>query len=209
MLRRKLLSSIAGLFIVATFSSTTLASNSGLLAGVEYKNIPKEQSIAPFKSKVVEVFLYSCPSCYNLEPSLDKWLSTKPNHVEFELMPAIFNRPKFVFLGKAFYTLKELGILDKAHKAYFKAIHRDNKQMHTVEELAKFFSQFGVKESDFIATFNSFKVDQLIRKARQLTQEYGVEGVPSIVVNGKYRTDVPMSGSTEELWEVVDKLIKK
>ena len=209
MLRRKLLSSFAGLFIAAAFSTSALANNSGLLSGVEYKNVPKEQSIAPFKSKVVEIFLYTCPSCYNLEPSLEKWLSTKPKHVEFELMPAIFNKPKFVFLGKAFYTLKELGILDKAHKAYFEAIHRDNKHMHTVEELAKFFSQFGVKESDFIATFNSFKVDQLVRKARQLTNEYGVEGVPSIVVNGKYRTDVPMSGSPEELWEVVDKLIKK
>ncbi len=209
MLRRKLLSSFAGLFIAASFSTNALASDSGLLVGVEYKKIPKEQSIAPFKSKVVEVFLYTCPSCYNLEPSLEKWLSTKPKHVEFELMPAIFNRPKFIFLGKTFYTLKELGILDKAHKAYFKAIHDDNKQMYTPEELAKFFSQFGVTESNFIATFNSFKVDQLVRKARQLTQEYGVEGVPSIVVNGKYRTDVPMSGSPEELWEVVDKLIKK
>ena len=209
MLRRKLLSSFAGLLIAAAFSTSALASNSGLLTGVEYKKVPKEQSIAPFKSKVVEVFLYTCPSCYNLEPSLEKWLSTKPNHIEFELMPAIFNKPKFVFLGKAFYTLKELGILDKAHKAYFKTIHDDNKHMHTVEELAKFFSQFGVKEADFIATFNSFKVDQLVRKARQLTQEYGIEGVPSIVVNGKYRTDVPMSGSPEELWEVVDKLTKK
>ncbi len=209
MLRRKLLSSFAGLLIAAAFSTNALANNSGLLAGVEYKKVPKEQSIAPFKSKVVEVFLYTCPSCYNLEPSLEKWLSTKPNHVEFELMPAIFNRPKFIFLGKTFYTLKELGILDKGHKAYFEAIHRDNKQIYSVEELAKFFSQFGVKESDFIATFNSFKVDQLVRKARQLTQAYGVEGVPSIIVNGKYRTDVPMSGSPEELWEVVNKLIKK
>ncbi|MCF6229720.1 MAG: thiol:disulfide interchange protein DsbA/DsbL [Gammaproteobacteria bacterium] len=209
MLRRKLLSSFAGLFIVATLSTSTLADNSSLLAGVEYKKVNKEQSIAPFKMKVVEVFLYTCPACYHLEPSLEKWLDTKPKNVEFELMPAIFDKPKFVFLGKAFYTLKELGILDKAHKAYFEVIHRDNKHMHTVEELAKFFSQFGVKESDFIATFNSFKVDQLVRKARQLTNEYGVEGVPSIIVNGKYKTDVPMAGSPEELWEVVDKLIKK
>ncbi len=208
MLRRTFLSSFAGLFITATLSTTPMANVSGLLEGVEYKKIPKEQSIAPFKSKVVEVFLYTCPSCYHLEPSLEQWLATKPDYVEFELMPAIFNRPKFIFLGKAFYTLKELGILDKAHKAYFEAIHRDNKHMHSVEELAKFFSQFGVTESEFIATFNSFKVDQLVRKARQLTLEYGVEGVPSIIVNGKYRTDVPMAGSTEELWKVVNTLIK-
>ena len=208
MLRRKLLFSFAALFMVASLSAPTLANNSSLLAGVEYKKIPKEQSIAPFKSKVVEVFLYTCPSCYNLEPSLHKWLETKPKNVEFELMPAIFNKPKFVFLGKAFYTLKELGILDKAHKAYFDAIHRDSKHMHSVEELAEFFTQYGADKATFIATFNSFKVDQLVRKARQLTLDYGVEGVPSIIVNGKYRTDVPMAGSPEELWEVVNKLTK-
>ncbi len=208
MLRRKLLSSFAGLFIAASLSTSAFADNSGLLAGVEYKKVYKEQSIAPFKMKVVEVFLYTCPSCYHLEPSLNKWLETKPKNIEFELMPAIFNKPEFVFLGKVFYTLKELGILDKAHKAYFDAIHRDNKHMRSVEELAEFFTQFGADKAKFIATFNSFKVDQLVRKARKLTQEYGIEGVPSIIVNGKYRTDVPMAGSPEELWEVVNKLTK-
>ncbi len=208
MLRRKLLSSFAGLFIAATLSTSALADNSGLLAGVEYKKVNKEQSIAPFKMKVVEVFLYTCPSCYHLEPSLEKWLETKPKNVEFELMPAIFNKPKFVFLGKVFYTLKELGILDKGHKAYFEAIHRDNRQIYTVEALADFFSQYGADKAKFIATFNSFKVDQQVRKARQLTVDYGIEGVPTIVVNGKYRTDVPMAGSPDELWEVVNKLTK-
>ena len=209
MLRRKLLSSFAALFMTANLSGTALADNSGLMAGVEYKKIPKEQSIAPHKMKVVEVFGYTCPHCYNLEPSLHKWLEDKPANVTFERMPVIFGNPNWVFLGKAFYTLQELGILDKAHEAYFHAIHRDKKNMHSVEELAEFFSQFGPTKGEFIATFNSFKVDQLTRKAHQLTKEYGIEGVPAIIVNGKYRTDVPMAGSPNELWDVVNKLTKK
>lgn len=157
MLRRKLLSSFAALFITTSLSGVALADNSGLMAGVEYKKIPKEQSIAPHKMKVVQVFGYTCPHCYNLEPSLHKWLKEKPENVTFELMPVIFNNPNWIFLGKTFYTLQELDILDKAHEAYYHAIHRDKKNMHSVEELAEFFAQFGPTKDEFIATFNSFK----------------------------------------------------
>jgi len=209
MLRRKLLSSFAALIMSAGLSGTALAND--LMAGVEYKKIPKEQSIAPAKMKVVEVFGYTCPHCYNLEPSLHQWLKNKPKNVVFERMPVIFDNPNWVFLGKVFYTLEELGLFKKnadAHEGYFHAIHRDNKQLHSVEALAKFFTKYGADEKKFIATFNSFKVDQLTRKAHQLTRDYGIEGVPTIIVNGKYKTDVPMTGGPEELWEVVDKLTK-
>ncbi|GKT11447.1 MAG: protein dithiol oxidoreductase (disulfide-forming) [Thiomicrorhabdus sp.] len=208
MLRRKLLSSLAALFIVGSLSATAMA-DTGLMAGVEYKKIAKEQSIAPAKMKVVEVFGYTCPHCYNLEPSLNKWLKTKPKNIVFERMPVIFNNPQWIFLGKAFYTLQELGILDQAHEAYFHSIHRDKSRMQTVEELAEFFVQYGANKDKFIATFNSFKVDQLTRRARQMTRDYGIEGVPTIIVNGKYRTDVPMAGGHEELWDVVNRLTKK
>lgn len=207
MLRRKFFSSVAALFLAGGLSAVAIADD--LMPGVEYKKIPKEQSIAPAKMKVVEVFGYTCPHCYNLEPSLHEWLKTKPKNVVFERMPVIFNNPNWIFLGKVYYTLEELGILDKAHEAYFHAIHRDKLQMYTVEQLAAFFVKYGAKEAEFIATFNSFKVDQLTRKAHRLTREYGIEGVPAIIVNGKYRTDVPMAGGHEELWEVVDKLTKK
>ena len=207
MLRRKLILSFASLIMAAGLSGAAQASD--LMAGVEYKKIPKEQSIAPAKMKVVEVFGYTCPHCYNLEPSLNKWLKNKSKNVTFERMPVIFNNPNWIFLGKAFYTLQELGILDQAHEAYFHAIHRDKKQIRSVEELAEFFTKYGANKDKFIATFNSFKVDQLTRRAHQMTRDYGIEGVPAIIVNGKYRTDVPMAGGHEELWDVVDKLTKK
>ncbi|MDX1351839.1 MAG: DsbA family protein, partial [Thiomicrorhabdus sp.] len=65
---------------------------------------------------------------------------------------------------------------------------------------------FGVKEADFIATFKGFKVDQLVRRAAKMTRAYGVEGVPAIVVNGKYLTDVAMAGSRDKMWKVIDQL---
>lgn len=210
MLRRKLLTSLAALLMISGLSHSALAAESEvLMPGVEYKQIPTPHDIAPYTKTVVEVFGYTCPHCYRLEPSLNKWLKDKPDDVHFERMPVVFNSPNWIFMAKVFYTAKEIGVLDQSHKAFFNALHRDKKELFTVEKIAEFFTQFGVKEADFIATFKGFKVDQLVRKAARLTRSYGVEGVPAVIVNGKYLTDVPMTGSRDKLWQTVDSLTTK
>ncbi len=210
MLYRKLLTSLTTLLIISGLSFSAIAAENGtLMQGVEYKQIPTPHVIAPYTKTVVEVFGYSCPHCYHLEPSLNSWLKDKPADVHFERMPVVFNNPNWIFMAKVFYTAQEVGVLEQSHDAFFDALHRDKKELYTVEKIAKFFTQFGVKEADFIATFKGFKVDQLVRKAQKLTRSYGVEGVPAIIVNGKYLTDVPMTGSTDKLWQAVDILTTK
>lgn len=210
MLRRKLLSASVAFLLTGGLSLSAIAAEaSNLTLGVEYKKIPAPQKIAPHTKTVVEVFGYGCPHCYNLEPSLNAWLKEKPANVHFERMPVVFNNPNWIFMAKVFYTAQETGVLEQAHGAFFHALHRDKKELFTVEQLADFFTQFGVKEASFIATFNSFKVDQLVRKAQKLTRDYGVEGVPAVIVNGQYITDVPMAGSRAKLWQAVDTLTQK
>ncbi|QKI88087.1 thiol:disulfide interchange protein DsbA/DsbL [Thiomicrorhabdus xiamenensis] len=179
-----------------------------LMTGVHYKVLKKPQPIAPAKKKVVEVFGYGCPHCYHLEDSLNEWLKNKPEDVEFERMPVVFNNPNWIFMARVFYTAQELGILEQSHEAFFHAIHRDRKPLFSVDALADFYTQFGVEKQKFIDTYTGFSVDQKIRQAGKLTRDYEVEGVPALIVNGKYLTDVPMAGSRKELWQVVDQLVE-
>lgn len=197
------------LFAVQGYAAEKSENGFGLMEGVEYKRIPQMQSIAPHKKHVVEVFGYTCPHCYNLEPSLHEWLKTKPKDVHFEQMPVVFNHPNWIFMARVFYTAKELDVLDKAHTEFFHALHRDKKELFTPEKIAQFFTQFGVTEDDFIKTFKGFKVTNEIKRAAKITQAYGVEGVPAVIVNGKYLTDVPMAGSRDKMWKVVDALTEK
>ena len=210
MLRRKLLTSFATLLVTSGLSLSAIATDdAALMLGVEYKQVPTPQLIAPHTKTVVEVFGYTCPHCYHLEPSLNAWLKNKPADVNFERMPVVFNNPNWIFMAKVFYTAQELGVLEQSHEPFFDALHRDKKELFTVEKIAEFFTQFDVKESDFIATFKGFKVDQLVRKAQKLTRDYGVEGVPAVIINGKYITDVGMTGSRDKLWQAVDTLSKQ
>lgn len=211
MLRRALLKTVVSTALVGLFATSTAhsADEFGFVEGVEYKKIPQEQSIAPHKKQVTEVFYYGCGHCYKLEPSIHDWLKTKPADIHFEQVPAVLNNPNWIFMGKVYYTAKELGVLEKSHLPFFTALHKERQSLFTVEAIAKFFTQFGVKEADFIATFKSFKVDQMVRQAMRTTQAYGIDGVPAVIVNGKYLTDVPMAQGTERMWQLVNQLTTK
>ncbi|MBO1927388.1 thiol:disulfide interchange protein DsbA/DsbL [Thiomicrorhabdus sp. 6S2-11] len=180
-----------------------------LMTGVHYKVLKNPIPIAPAKKQVVEVFGYSCPHCYHLEDSLNQWLKSKPADVEFKRMPVVFNNPNWIFMARVFFTAQELGILDKSHEAFFHAIHRDKKPLFSVDALADFYAQFGVEKQTYKDMFASFTVDQHVRAAGKLTRQYEVEGVPALIVNGKYLTDVPMAGSRRALWDVVNQLTEK
>ncbi|OUD15716.1 thiol:disulfide interchange protein DsbA/DsbL [Thioflexithrix psekupsensis] len=138
--------------------------------------------------EVTEIFLYTCPHCYNFEKHSQTWLAQeKPDYVKYVRMPAVFN-PRNILLAKAYYTAESLGVLDTMHLALFKAIHEQGKRLEKEEEIkAIFVQEAGVSEADFDKAFASFSVDNKVRRANSLTVAYGIMSVPSAVVAGKYR----------------------
>jgi thiol:disulfide interchange protein DsbA len=64
-----------------------------------------------------------------------------------------------------------------------------------------------VSAADFKSNFDSFAVHTKLQRAEELNRRYRVAGVPAIVVNGKYFTDVTMAGGQEELIELIDELV--
>ena len=66
-----------------------------------------------------------------------------------------------------------------------------------------------VSAEDFEITWNSFEVAQKIRVAQDLTRRYAITGVPTVVVNGKYRTGAGEAGGYPQLLELLDELIAR
>jgi thiol:disulfide interchange protein DsbA len=177
--------------------------------GVEYERlaspVPTEDAS---KVEVVELFWYGCPHCYRLEPYLNKWLKTKPANVVFIRVPAVF-RPLWAFHAKVYYTAEVLGVLDKVHEPMFDAMHVQRRKMDTVPEVKALFAKYGVTSEQFDNAFNSFAVDAKVRRATDLTRRYGIEGVPALVINGKYLTDGVMAHGHDGMLRVTDYLISK
>jgi protein dithiol oxidoreductase (disulfide-forming) len=182
---------------------------SSLWAGEGYELINPPQPVQnPDKVEVMEFFWYGCPHCYAFEPSVAAWLKNKPANVAFIRQPAVFS-DLWGKHAKAYFVAEALGIEDKTHADFFDAIQNKKQKLSSEEELGAFFAAHGVKADDFHAAYNSFMVDTKLRQAEGMGSRYGVTGVPTIIVNGKYRVSGSTAGSQENIFKVVDELIKQ
>ena len=110
--------------------------------------------------------------------------------------------------GQLFITLEAMGVEHKVHKAVFEAIH-GGKKLATPEEMAEFLAGEGVDKDKFLSTYNSFAVKGKVEDAKKKAQAYQITGVPTMVVNGKYRFDLGTAGGPEGALSVADQLIAK
>lgn len=159
--------------------------------------------VAAGKVQVVELFWYGCPHCYAFEPTIDTWLKTKADYIEFVRVPAIFAKNWEVH-ARAYFAAEQLGVLDKTHAALFEALHREKRKLLTEDDLVGFFAEHGVAEGAFREAYNSFDVDSKSRNAKALTRKYGISGVPAVIINGKYRSSAQKTGTYENLLKLVD-----
>ena len=197
------------IFIFALLVSSTSVFAKGFDEGIEYIKLKSPVATSnPDKVVVTEIFWYGCPHCFRLEPYVLKWKENLPAGVEVELIPSVLNA-SWMEHARAFFALQMMGDVDKVHSKLFTAIHLQNRRLNSVDTLAAFVREQGLDEQKFREYYHSFPVDTKIRKFRQNEGLYGHNGVPVIIVNGKYRTSASITGSNSRLIEVVDYLVKK
>lgn len=155
--------------------------------------------------EVVELFWYGCPHCYEFEPHLDKWREETKNDVNFVRVPAIFN-PRWEQHARAYYALEMMGALDKGHKLIFEGMHEQGRALADVDSMARFLEANGVDEDQFRENFNSFAMETKINRAKQLIRQYQVTGVPTIIVDGIFKTSASTAGGYPQVIEVVEQL---
>lgn len=181
-------------------------------AGVNYVPLVPAQptNVAPGKVEVVEVFWYGCPHCFALEPFMESWLKNKADYIEFLRVPVMWG-PVHRAHARLFYVLEALGRKD-LHKKVFDAIHTQqimlvaNDEQATRKMQLDFAKANGISAADFNKAWDSFTVNSHLQRAEQLTQRYRVQGVPLIVINGKYTTDVGQAGGPSQLLALIDDL---
>ena len=196
----------AALVAASLFGVTAQAAEAPAAPYVELANpVPVAE---PGKIEVVELFWYGCPHCYHFEPVINPWVDKLPEDVNFKRVPAMFGGPWDAH-GQMFLTLEAMGVEHKVHAAVFDAIQNQRKHLTKPEEMADFLATQGVDKDKFLATFNSFAIQGQIKQAKELAQKYGVQGVPTMIVNGKYRFDLGTAQGPTGVLNVADQLIAK
>jgi thiol:disulfide interchange protein DsbA len=162
-------------------------------------------STGPEQVEVAEFFMYSCIHCYNFEPYVTQWLEQKADYVNFVRVPTVWNQVVRLH-AQAFYAAEALGKGEQMHTPFFREMHVTNNYLQSEDAMADFFGRFDVSQEDFESAFNSFAVHTKLQRADELARRYGVDSTPTIVINGKYRTNASMAGGYPELLELINAL---
>ena len=185
-----------------------IASSAGAatLSDKDYREIKPAQSTEPGpKVEVIEFFWYGCPHCFDLEPTLKKWLEHKPADVTFKRVPAIF-RQSWVPAAQTFYTLESMGELDRMHSKVFDAIHVERQPFNDMAAITAWMGKNGIDAKKFEDTAKSFAVSGKVQRAQQMSAAYQLTGVPAVVVDGKY---IALGNSFDGMLAIVDQLIDR
>ncbi len=194
-----------GLLLALAMLSTQVQAQA--LSGYEQTGRPAVER-EDGKIEIVEYFWFGCPHCYALEPHMKAWLKTKPDYVEFRREAPPFNQG-WVAHAQAFYAAEKMGVNDIFFDALFDAIHKDKRRLNSVESISEFAGELGIDEELFAKTMKSFAVRGDMQKAAKSAVEYGLRGVPAIIINGQYRTSGSIAGSYNELINVMNAVAER
>lgn len=174
----------------------TLATSALLFAGTlqaaategrEYSKLATPQTPETRgKTEVLEFFSWGCPHCYHFHPLLDRWAAKLPANVKLVRIPVSMGHAQWGQLVRAYYTLEATGDLARLDGALFDAIHKEGLQLYNEDNLARWAASQGIDEAKFRQTFNSFNVSTRASHAEQLSRDYQVQGIPHLVVAGRY-----------------------
>ena len=180
--------------------------------GKHYVEIfPEMQTDAePGKVEIVELMWLGCPHCYTLEPMMLEYKKNHPKYVDFKQVPAMLN-PSWAADATTFYIadlLDPKGEKDLVTRI-FQAIHDQKRRLKNPDAVNRFFVQQGFTEEQVNSAKNSMAFQAKLKRAQEISATSQAQSVPTVIINGKYRTSPYMAGGNDKVMEVLRFLAKQ
>jgi thiol:disulfide interchange protein DsbA len=157
--------------------------------------------------EVIDFFFYGCPFCNDLRPMLERWRKSLPDDVVFRRTPTV-RRDSWVPLARTYYTLEILGEVERLHEEVYKGYHDEELSMSRPEVMADWAQRHGVDRGRWLEVYQSEEVTRRVEQARRMTQDYDIQGTPSVVINGRYLTSSGMTDDVKLVVPVAEQLIR-
>ncbi len=182
------------------------------IEGVHYFDIfPEMQTdTVDGKVEVIELMWLGCPHCYNLEPTMLEYKKNHPPYVEFTQVPAMLN-PSWSADANTYYLAE---VLDPSGEKelvtkIFQAIHEQKRKLRDPSAVRRFFVQLGYSEDEIQKAKLSMLFRTKIKRAQEISTASQAQSVPTLIINGKYRTSPYTAGGEENLMKILDMLTRK
>tara|TARA_B110000444_G_scaffold76097_1_gene71770 strand:- start:15 stop:629 length:615 start_codon:yes stop_codon:yes gene_type:complete len=189
---------------ILAFGGFTMAADSSQ----KYVQISNQKQTESDKIVIYEFFWYGCPHCYNIEPTMDNIEANLDKDTVLIKVPVAL-RDSWELHAKAYYALQQMKLDDNLHEKIFSEIHVNSNRLDTNEKLANFIREEGYDADKFLNILDSFGTEIRVKKASRLANQYQIKSVPTLIINGKYKTSGSYVSSYEELYDVVQLLVDK
>ena len=156
------------------------------------------------KIEVIEFFAYGCHVCANAEPQIKAWLAKQGPDVKFRRIPSL-NNVRGIDSIPLFYALEAMGQVQRLHQKIFAAANLEYVMLGHQPTLLKWLEKNGVKPADYEAMLKSFSVDNKVKRAQRMNQDYRAASTPYFVVDGRHA----LSGIGPETFSVMDQLVEQ
>ncbi|MFB7475982.1 thiol:disulfide interchange protein DsbA/DsbL [Kitasatospora sp. NPDC056184] len=163
------------------------------------------------RTEALEFFWYDCGHSQALEQPLQAWTERHRDDVDLRRVPAIWqgSREETAQRGHArlYYTLERLGLVDRLQTEAFRAVHTNEQDLITEDTAAAWAQSQGVDQDRFREAYRSEEVGRSVDEAAELFVRYGINELPTVVVQGEYRTSPTNAGGVEAMPEAMDHLV--
>jgi thiol:disulfide interchange protein DsbA len=110
--------------------------------------------------------------------------------------------------AKTYFALEVMGEAERLHGIIFDAMHVKKLKLDTLDEMTAFLEGQGVDGKKFREALDSFAVQTQLNRATVLARRYGIRSVPTLIVDGRYKSGKGFNGYGE-FTELVDYLAAK
>jgi len=196
-------------FALLALVSGTASAQMTFIEGKDYQAVsPAVKTSQPDKVVVTEIFWYGCPHCFRFEPYAERLATDLPDGAIFEQVPSALN-PRWTEHARAYYSFKLMDAMEQTHRQFFDAIHLKRQRLDNVDAIAEFVEEQGLDAKLFREYYYSFPVETQIRKNNQKESRYGHNGVPAVIVNGKYLITGSLAGSNDRMVQIIKYLVNR
>ena len=177
---------------------------------LDYAVIPDGQPWQPLQGRieVVEVFSYGCVHCFHFQRLMDAWTRAQSEDVRVTYVPAAFSANDT--FARGFFAAEALGLQARTHHAVFSAVHERSRLPRSgagIDAIAGFYAEHGAaSQAAFRAAMTSAATDKKLNAAHAFAMRSGVQGTPTLIINGRYRVT---ARSLEDTLVIADQLIAR
>lgn len=190
----------------SVLASSVWASPTAPVEGTDYSVLSAPLALEPGKKiDVLELFWYDCPHCFILDPLLAQWVKQQGDKINFHRIHINWDQKKSTIAQQKMYlALEAMGKAEALHALILRAEQVEHKGLLSDEACANWVAEHGVDRKAFVEIENGFDMSNRVRKANNIIANIGANGVPLLVIGGRYVTAPWMvahtmpPGSTEE-----------